>query len=436
MNTLNKKIWAISGPIMLSNITVPLVGAVDTIILGQLPNPALIAAVAVAGVLFSFIFWGFNSFQSGTSGLTAQALGASRFSAIYDYVTHGLFFASFIGLILIIFHRPIGDVGLMLINSPEDVRAQASIYYDIRIFSAPAQLINYVCMGLFIGMQQSKLVFWNQLLLNILNIILSLILVLGFDLSIAGVAWGTVIATIIATCVALFYALRLINQQSPDALRFRFKLSKHITHELFSVNINIMLRTLCLMFSISFFLNRSGQFGTTALAANAVLMQFVTIMAYALDGFAYSAESLGGNAFGKKDRHLLDKVVLYSSFWAFLFAIFFGIVYFIFGESMVNVFSINTDVREAAYQYLPWIIVFPAASVMSFQLDGLFIGTTQGRAMRNAMFFSTFCFILLSYLLMFFFDIHGLWLAFLGFNIIRAISLWYFMPVIYKHIEQ
>ena len=411
----------------MANISTPLLGAVDTAVMGHLPDPAFIGGVAIGAVIFDFLFWGFGFLQMSTSAFTAQALGAGSPGEMRATLYRGLLLALALGGLLILLQLPVGALSFLLLEAEADVEALAAAYYGIRIWSAPFALVNYVLLGWILGQQRAGIILLLQLFLNGINIALDLLFVLGFGWGIEGVAWATVIAQGSGVLLALLLAWRLLGRDRwlPSTVRL---FDRRRLLQLLQVNANIMIRTLCLIAGFAYFTARGAEMGTLILAANAVLMQFQFISAYAMDGFAHAVEVLSGHALGRRSRHAFRQAVKVSSLWAFVFALLSALVFWLAGEQIVALFSNIEEVRRAAAEYLPWMIVSPLISVWSFQLDGIFIGTTRSVEMRNAMILSLAGFLLAGWWLVPAYGNHGLWLALMLFMAARAVTLGAFYP--------
>jgi MATE family multidrug resistance protein len=423
----HRKVWMLAGPIILSNISVPLVGAVDTAVVGHLPEPQAIGAVALGALIFSFLYWGFGFLRMGTTGFVAQAYGAGDWQGLSDTLLRVLLLALTLGLVTVIAGWPLIDFALFLLESSAEVEGLASDYAQIRLWSAPAVLCVYAITGIFIGMHNTRAAFVMQLVLNTTNMLLDLLFVLGFDWGVQGVALASVLAEYLATLLG-FYLLR---KQLGNALR-RFDRVRLLDREslvrLFSANANIFIRTLCLLFAFSYFTAMSARQGEVILAANAILLHLQSIMAYGLDGFAHAVEALAGSAYGAGRQRPFRKAVYLTSFWGALVALLAGVTYLLLGAPIINLFTSIDSVVDTALVYLPWMIVAPLISVWSFQLDGIFIGTSHTREMRNAMIVS-----LLAYLALLEWTIpaygnHGLYLGLMFFMLIRALSLLFYFP--------
>ncbi len=428
-----RNVWALAAPMILSNITVPLLGIVDTAVMGHLENPVYVGAIAVGGTIFSFLFIGLNFLRMGTTGLAAQAHGAGAADEMRTVLVQAMVIGFGLAILLIALQRPIGALAFWLIAPDADVLAPALTYFNVRIWAAPGALANFALVGWFIGMQNTRAPFYIMLVTNLTNIALSLLFVVGLGYRAGGVALASVIAEFTGLFVGAWLARRelasfagqLVKSQLLDPVRLR---------RIVSVNANILVRTLSLMFVFGFVTAQGARQGTALLAANAILINFQFFMAYALDGFAHSAEALVGRAVGERNIAGFRKAFRYSLYWSAGVAVLFTATYLIAGRQIVALLTNQTELREVTLRYLPWIIVSPLVSFWSFLFDGVFIGATWAREMRNTMVLSTFAvFIPVFYLFRAMgMGNDGLWLAFLVFMLARAVS----MGWTYRHKER
>lgn len=422
----HRKVWMLAGPIILSNISVPLVGAVDTAVVGHLPGPESIGAVALGALLFSFLYWGFGFLRMGTTGFIARAYGAGDHDGLADTLLRVLLLALIFGAIIVLIAAPIIDLAFYLIDSSDQVETLARDYAVIRIWSAPAVLCLYAFTGVFIGMHNTRAAFILQLVLNISNVLLDLLFVLVFEWGVEGVALASLMAEYLAMLVGIYLLRRSIRnaftRYNPARLFARAALLS-----LFSANGNIFVRTLCMLFAFSYFTAKSAGQGEVILAANAILMHLQSFMAHGLDGFAHAVEALAGSAYGAKKVSVFRRAVFLTSLWAAVTALLAAALFWIFGEAIINLFTNIDTVIASALQYLPWMIVAPLLSVWSFQLDGIFIGTGHTREMRNAMIFSLLTYLLVLQLTIPWLGNHGLFLGLAFFMLMRAASLLFYL---------
>ncbi len=424
----HRTVLRIALPVMLSNASTPLIGVVDTAIVGRIPDPAYIAAVALGALVFTFVFWGFGFLRMGTTGLTAQALGSGDSDELVAGLGRALLIATVVGAVLVGLQWPIREIAFALLEASDRTEGLARSYFDIRIWAAPATLANYALLGWFIGLGRTDIGLVLQLVLNLVNIALDAFFVLGLGLDVRGVALGTLFAEYLAALVGLVIAVRYMRRHGAQ-LRFGNLLVTERLKRTLAVNRDIMIRSLALIFVFVWFMAQGARHGDVTLAANAVLMQFVSISAYFLDGLAFAAEALVGRALGARDRAAFRAAVRVSTLWAVLVALLVSAVYFIAGPSVVDALTTDPDTRAAARIYLPWAALAPLAGVLAFQLDGIFIGATRSIEMRNAMLFSTAVFVL-AWWLMQPWGNHGLWAALYVNYVARALSLGWYYPAL------
>ena len=418
----HRDIWHLAGPIILSNLSTPLLGAVDTAVMGHLPDAAYLGAVAVGSVIFSFLYWGFGFLRMGTTGFTAQAHGAGDADELRACLGRPLLLAVGLGGTLIVLQWPIGWAAFRLMEASTQVESLARSYFAIRIWSAPFALVNYAVLGWLLGTQRARHALVLQVVLNGVNIALDLLFVLGLGYTIAGVAAASLLAEMIAAGLGLGLCAYLLRREGGRWSRAKL-LARERLLRLFQVNRDIFLRTLSLIFAFAYFTAKGAELGETTLAANAILMQLQNVLSFGLDGFAHAAEILVGRAVGAKDRRAFAGAVRTSTIWALILAILFAGVLALAGPAIVALFSDIEAVREKALVFLPWMIASPLISVWAFQLDGIFIGATRTAAMRNAMLVSVASYVAAVWLLVPWQGNHGLWLALMLFLGARGVTL-------------
>ncbi|AYF34019.1 MATE family efflux transporter [Vreelandella alkaliphila] len=415
------RIWTLAWPIILSNITVPLLGLVDTAVVGHLPDSRYLAAVTLGATLFSFLYWGFGFLRMGTTGLVAQAIGREAHSDVRNLLGQSLIMAAVIGALLIIFGSPLISLGLWLLDGSEAATPLAREYAEIRLWSAPAVLANYAVLGWFLGQQNARVTLMILVLTNSVNIVLDLWFVVGLGMTSGGVALASVIADYSALTFGGYLVLRQLGHLEGCFQRQRLLVVSAYS-ALFNVNANLFVRTLGLLFAMAFFTAQGARQGDTVLAANAVLLQFIMLTSYALDGFAHAAESLVGRAFGRRDWREFAATVRATaqfSFWTATVATF---AFVLGGNYLVAMLTGLAEVRATAASYLPWMVVMPLIAVWSYLLDGVFIGTTAVREMRNSIFIGLAIY-LPTWWLSQGLGNHGLWLAFTLFMFTRSAVL-------------
>jgi len=418
----DREIWRIAAPMILSNVSAPLLGMVDTGVTGHLDSPTYLGAVAIGSTIMGFLYTGVNFLRMGTTGITAQRFGADDNDGLRAALGQAIIVALLIATGLILLQVPIGSVALQLLGAAGDVENYAHQYFSIRIWSAPGTLANYVLMGWFLGLQNARIPLLIFLTINLTNVVLDLIFVIGLGMTVDGVALASVIAEYSGLLVGLGFAVSALRKREGHWPFPRlFKIGAYAAF--FSVNAHLLIRTLALMFTYAFITAQGARLGPLFLAANAVLMNLQTLTAFALDGFAHAAEALVGKAVGEKRREALDQTVRLALKWSLIFAGGFCLFYILIGPFLIRMLTDLEGVRETAMRYLPWLVLSPLVSVWSFLYDGVYVGATRAREMRNIMVFSTVAIFLPAWYLLQGFGNHGLWLAFTLFMASRGIGM-------------
>ncbi|MEE2760508.1 MAG: MATE family efflux transporter [Pseudomonadota bacterium] len=430
--TDHQQVWHLAAPIIIANLSVPLLGAVDTAVIGHLDHSYYLGAVAVGAVIFQFIYWGFGFLRMGTTGLTAQAHGAGDHGEVRAIFYRALFLGTAIALVIWLAQRPILWTATGLFEASEQIEELAATYFHVRIWSAPAVLANYCLIGWFIGIGNTRAALMLQILMNGLNIILDLLFVIGMGWNVAGVAAATVISEYAAVCVGLILFHHICSAKNYVGTRPAIIDGPKIKRMLF-INIDIFIRTFCLIFAFSYFTAQSAKFGDDVLAANAVLIQFQHFLSFGLDGFAHAAEALVGNAIGAGSRARLRAAVTTAGIWALVVAGLYTIVYAGAGPLIIQTLTGIDSVQNKASEFLVWLMISPIISVWSFLLDGIFIGATRTREMRNGMLISLAVFLAAVLVLKPSLGNHGLWLSLMLFMVARAIALGIYFPALERN---
>ncbi|MFM0138847.1 MATE family efflux transporter [Caballeronia grimmiae] len=425
----HRRVLTLAFPIVLANLTQPILGAVDTAVAGHLDGPQYLGGVALGGLVFSFVFWGFGFLRMGTTGLVAQAFGARDAAAVRASVMRALMLALAIGAAVLALQVPIIQYALRVLGGSGAVQQTASAYCHARIWAAPFALGNYAVLGYLLGCQRVRLALVTQVFINAVNIVAVLLFVYRFGWGIAGIGAATAFADFGGFALGAVILWRLRERGLPPlALATIFDL--RAIHRLVAINRDIFVRTLCLLGSYGWFAHMGARQGDAVLAANALLLNFQTFMAFGLDGFAHAAEALVGAATGARDRHAFRQAVRVTMLWSAIGAAGFSIVYWISGEWIIARLTDQAVVREAAMRYLPWAAILPLASVAGFQLDGVFIGATRTRELMKAMAVSLAVYLLAAWTLAGPLGNHGLWLALTAFMVTRGVTLWVQLPSI------
>ena len=428
-----RRTWQLAWPIILSNSSIPLVGAVDTAVMGHLPDPAYIGAVALGANLFSIIFWAFGFLRMGTTGFVAQAFGAGDGEEVAAALKRALLIAGALALVLWALQMPIAAIAFAAVDGSAEVEGLTRTYFEWRIWSAPAVFANYAVLGTLIGLQRTRDVLAVQLVLNGINVALDLLFVPVLGFGVAGVAIASMIAEYTAVGFGIWLIVRRLHGL-PRSGHTATLLEPSALRALVAVNGNIFIRTLCLVLSLFYFTAVGTGLGELFVAANAVLMQLLFFLSFGLDGFAHAVEGLTGAARGASRRDQFRAAVRTTTVCAVVVAGAYTLVYAALGPVFIGWMTDLPDVRSAAETYLPWMLLAPIVSVWSFQLDGIFIGTMRTVEMRNGMLIAAGAFWLAAEVLVPMFGNHGLWLAFMGFLALRALTLACWLPRIDRSI--
>lgn len=418
----HKKVWRLAGPLIISNISVALLGIVDTAVVGHLDHAWYLGAVAIGSVVFDFLYWGMGFLRMGTTGVVAQIHGRNDNDEIRTALLHAGVVALIISAAIVLFQKPVIAAGLFLIGGSEDVTRYAEIYIRWAIWGAPAVLVTMSLLGWMLGMQNARATLYIAVAVNLINIVMDFIFVFGLHMDVRGVALASVISQYSGLFLAAWFVSRELRRHQGRWQKSRI-LEPGRLWKFLVLNHNIFIRTLCLIFAFAFFTREGARQGDMVLAANAVLLNFQALMALGLDGFANAAEALVGKAIGAGDRRSFVESVKTAAWWSVIVALVFSLAYTAGGELFINMMTSIREVQLTGYQYLPWMIVSPLISVWCFLLDGVFIGATRSREMRDMMLISTFAVFIPAWYVLQFLGNHGLWLAFMLFFAARGASL-------------
>ncbi len=419
--------WQIALPAIITNISVPLLGLVDSFMMGHLPDPRYLGAIALGAMIISILYNSMNFLRLSTTGFTAQANGRNAGLSIPKIYLRASLCAIAIGLVFILLQSPVAGATFALTGAGPQVETLAREYFLIRIWGAPFALMNFAAVGWLLGLHKAKAALWIQLVMNISNILLNIFFVYGLGMDVAGVALGTVLAEVLTGLLAFYiisqhcqkqFNLSLWGAKAREGLFDRAEFVK-----LFTLNRDIFIRTACLTASMAAFTVLGATMSNEILAANAILMNLQMVTSYGLDGFAQAAEVLVGKEIGRKSRQGLRRAVIVSSKWALITAGLFSLVYLAFGGLIIEGLTNIPVVRETAGSFMIWVIVLPLLSIWCFQFDGIFIGATAGKYMRNGMIISTAVYALCLVIFLPLWGNHGLWFSYTMFLIMRAILL-------------
>ena len=437
----HRQIWAFAWPMMLANITVPLLGLVDTAVLGHLEHSGYLAGVAIGSNIFTFIFWAFGFLRMGTTGLIAQAYGKQDPSQLLRTLTQSIGLALLIGIAIIANQIWLIPTAITLMDGSQQTQALATTYCNIRIWGAPATLIQYALIGTYIGLQKPKVSLVILISINLLNIIFDLWFVVLLEWNVAGVALATVLAEYIGVFISLGYLYYYFyHHHQSSAGSFKALINRHDLSKFFSVNGDIFIRTCCLLFVFAFFTSQGAKQGDIILAANAVLLTFLLLISNTLDGFANAAEAKIGEFVGKIEQEMFHQegnfpenksttkqqliIFVRSAFqWCVGFTVLLMLIFYLSGSSIISLLTDINDVQETANQYLTWLILMPALSCLSYLYDGVFVGATRTRSMRNIMVICLFGIFLPLWMLTQPYGNHGLWFSFSVFMLSRSVLM-------------
>jgi MATE family multidrug resistance protein len=420
----NRAIWRIAAPMVLSSATTPLLGLVDTAVVGHLPDPQYLAAVGTGSTIFSVLFMGLNFLRMGTTGVTAQAFGTADGSAVRDSLGQALLIALVLATVILSLQGPIISIALALLAPTSSVAGYTDQYFRIRVLSAPWALANFVLAGWLLGMQNARGPLAMSLVANLTNLVLDILFVTKLGLAVRGVALASVIAEMTGSITGLAF-VRIALLDMPGPFRLPRLLEVHRYKRLFAVNADLWLRTLSLMFVFGFVTAQGARAGDVILAANSLLMNFQFLLSYVLDGIANAAEALVGKAIGMRDRAGMLLAVHKTLAWSLGLAAVFSVLYLVGGRYMIGLLTSIDTVRRYAGAYLPWLVLSPLVSVWSFLYDGVYVGATRSREMRIVMMSSAFFVFLPVWYVAQPLGNHGLWLAFMAFMAARGLGMWW-----------
>jgi MATE family multidrug resistance protein len=429
----HKKFMALAIPLTIATLTTPLLGVVDTAIMGRLPQAAYIGGVSIAVLIFNTLYWVLGFLRVSTSGFSAQAGGKGDRQAITLALLRPMVIAVGLGLLIVALQWPIKKVAFTLLAPGETVGAIAVAYYDIRIWSAPFTLSNYVIVGWLMGRAKVKLSLALQIFMNLLNMLLAVLFVAGLGLAAEGVAAATLIAEVAAVLLSAVILLKT-KAIDLDNLSLKQVIDPAAFVTMMKVNRDLFIRTACLLTVYNCLAAYGLRYGDTILAANAVLMQLHFVMAYFLSGFANAGTVLVGQAIGEKNAGLYVKTVRLTAIWGGLTAVLLAVIVLLFKLPLVQLFTTIVDVQQAALQYIFWIVLFPLAAFWGLELYGVFVGATVAAPIRNSLIYSLITYFICLWLAVPGYGNHGIWLAFTVFSLGRSVFLWVYLPGLNRRI--
>lgn len=416
----SKEILRLAIPNILTNISVPLLSSVDTALMGRFSAEHL-GAVGIGSMIFNFLYWNFGFLRMGTVGITAQAYGAKDEAQMIHTIGRALLLAFIVSAGLLMLQIPIRSAMVYLMQTSDALTPFVYRYYDVRIWAAPATLGLYGLFGFFFGMQNVIIPLILTIFINVVNIVLSYLLIYHFGMNVEGVAWGTVIAQYSGLGFGLLFFVKKYRFLFP-AFRQKVWLELAPLKTFFKINRDIFIRTLSLSTTFFFFYSQSARMGDYALAANVVLLQFLNWMSFGVDGFAYAAEALVGRYKGAQEQETLERTIRHSFYWGMGLAFLYSLVYWYWGDALLSIFTNQQEVIEYAQSLLFWVILLPVLGTPSYIWDGVFVGLTASRAMRNTMIIAFLAFLLTFYLTRTQMGIHSLWLSLMVFLVLRGIG--------------
>lgn len=422
---------ALAVPLIISTITTPLLGAVDTAVIGHLSHSAYLGGVAVGTLIFNTLYWLFGFLRVSTSAFTAQAAGAQNNDQSIAALMRPLAIALLIGAVFIVLQKPILLASLQLIHPAQDVAAQAAIYFNIRIWGAPLTLVNYVLLGWLMGLSRVKATLFLQISMNVINMVLAIVFTQMMHWNVTGVASATLIAEALACILGLVLVFRSSiwrEWKQSGQMNWRGWFGASELKSVMATNLDLMIRTACLLTMFNLFTARSASFGTDQLAANAILLQIHYIMAYFFDGFANASSIMTGQARGAGDRKMLQRVIHLSWFWTLVTSVVTGGLYFALKEPLISLFTDNATVISLTGPYNGWLVVFPLAAGLGLVFYGVFTGMTVTYPIRNSMLISLLCFLIALFWWVPHYGNHGLWLSFIVFALGRSLFLVIYLP--------
>ena len=431
-NISKKQIFFLSIPVFFSNLAIPLVGIVDTGLMGNMGQTKYLAATSVATSIMTMIIWSFGFLRMGTVGMVAQLFGKGDYREIVRTIIRN-FFIAIVAALLIILFKPI--ILILIKNyfstSPETYDL-INIYLSVRVFSAPAELVTYILVGFYLAIQKTKISSLLIVTLSILNIVFSSFFVLSLNLDIFGVALGTLIASYITVIIFTLFSYNFIIKEFQVVPTFNKILIRSKLIKLFNINFDIFVRTVFLTFSFLWITYLGSKMGEDYLAVNAILMQFIILAAFFLDAYAFSTEGIVGFSIGRKNKKSFLSIVKNSIQISFFTALIISALYLIFFKDIINIITDVEILRFISYKHFLWIVIIPPIASFCYQLDGIFIGASQSKEIRNAMIISVASFIVISIYLTKLFGNHGLWFSLLLFMLLRSLTLNYFFTKILK----
>ena len=427
-----KQIILLSIPVFFSNLAIPMVGIVDTGLMGNLGETKYLAATSIATSVMTMVIWSFGFLRMGTVGIVSQAYGKGDYREIVRTLLRNFVIAMVIALVIIIL-KPLINISIQhFFSTSLETQNLINTYLNVRVFSIPAELVIYILVGFYLGIQKTKISSSMIIILSILNIVFSSVLVLSYNLDVFGVALRTLFASFITAIIFTLFTYKFIIKKFKLIPRFEKLIIKSKLLKLFNINFDIFIRTLVLTFSFLWVTYLGSKLGEDYLAVNTILMQFIILAAFFLDAYAFSTEGIVGFTIGRKIKNSFLSVVKNSIQISFITALILSFVYIIFFKQIINIITDIELLRFISYKHFLWVIIIPPIASFCYQLDGIFIGASQTKEMRNAMIISVASFIVISIYLTKNFGNHGLWFSLMCFMILRSITLKFYLNKILR----
>ena len=425
----------LSIPIFFANLVIPLVAIVDTGLMGNLDNASYLTATSIATSVFSLIFWSFGFLRMGTVGIVAQAHGSKEYDEIVNLVFRNIAFVILISLLLILCQKYIFTISLSIFELSDDTTKYFKEYFDLRIYSSFGELTIYIITGLFIGLQRTTLSSVAVGFFSITNILFSLLFVVYFDLDVQGVALGTVISSTLTAVIFLSYTFFELQKLTSIKINLSKIFNVKKIQKLFNINFDIFIRSALLTFSFLFFTYLGNTIGEDVVAANTILLNLIMLSAFILDAYAFSTEGIVGYSIGSKNKKLLTNVIKNSFILSAATGLLISLIYLVGKNNFIFIMTDLPNIKNLSMSYSYWVVLIPFISSFCYQIDGIFIGASQTKELRNAMIVSVSIYILCALFLVSSFGNSGLWISLCIFFALRALTLFFYLSKIYQRIS-
>ena len=431
-----KKVWSLSWPLIIANFTIPLVGLTDTIIMGHMPDSLYLAAIAIGGIVFNFMYAGLNFLRMGTTGIVAQKFGENNFEEVFFSLLRPTLIAVSVGFILYLNRNYIYDLSVYFLTRDQQLLALYKEYLFIRMIGLPAGLLNIVFLGWFFGMQKTKSVMIQLVIINLMNVSASLYLAVYLEYGIFGVALGSVLAQISGLLLSVIIFLNHFKTLNFSSFDLKKILNLNGFLNLFSISKNLFVRTMILVSVQAYLIKKSGLIGVDQLATMEILIVIFGLSSYTLDAFAHAAESTVGVSIGSKNKKNIYKSIKNTTEFALTFSVLIGIVLYITDYYIINLFTDIPVLQDLTIDLWSLVIITPFISMLAFQLDGIFIGATLAKEMRNSMILSSLIFyLIIEFIIQDTLNLKNLYSCFLFFLILRGVFLTFYLPRVFKLIK-